>query len=101
MAQASRKDETENMIKPHNKKYTAATGQAAIEEFEAKHSMGTPVRFYPVAGEPEFEIGNIRSECWLLGHHQPVVKITGRAGCVSIDHIEPVQAGDLEPKATQ
>ena len=58
------------------------------KEFNRKYPVGSPVRYYPIAGEPEFEETTTRSEAWTLGSGHVVVKIVGRAGGVSINHIE-------------
>ena len=49
--------------------------------------IGTPVKFYPISGENRFEECEVRSEPWRLGHGAIVIKVTGRAGGVHVDHI--------------
>lgn len=49
---------------------------------------GIGVKYYPVAGRPDFRRTFTRSEAWVLGHGSPVVKIAGQAGGVSLDHLE-------------
>ncbi|MEO2039733.1 MAG: hypothetical protein ABGW90_13730 [Martelella sp.] len=58
--------------------------------FSVSLPIGARVRYYPVAGQPEFEEATIRSEPWVLGHGAVVIAITGRAGGVSVEHIERV-----------
>lgn len=60
------------------------------EQFSAKFPIGTEVKYFPFANERNYERVRIRSEAWRLGHGQVVVKITGRAGGVCIEHIEKV-----------
>lgn len=59
------------------------------EQFAAKAPIGTPVRYWPVlpCRDDEFVETAIRSEPWALGHGAIVVKVEGRAGGVSIEHI--------------
>jgi len=50
--------------------------------------IGTSVKYYPILDDDKYEIGEIRSNVWELGHGELVVKITGRTGCVSISHLD-------------
>lgn len=54
--------------------------------------VGTRCRYYPrlPANEDEFEIVDVESEPWVLGHGAAVVKVSGRSGGVSIKHIFPL-----------
>jgi hypothetical protein len=58
---------------------------------EGRFPLGRRVRFYPVAGRPEREETRIRSVPWRLGHGEIVVKVDGRAGGVSIGHLELIE----------
>lgn len=59
-----------------------------LEAWMVAHPEGTRVRFWPMRGyDDEFEDAEIRSEVWRLGHGDPIVKITGRAGGVALDHL--------------
>lgn len=49
--------------------------------------IGTAVKYFPIQGAPECRECEIRSEPWRLGHGAVVVKVTGQAGCVSVDHL--------------
>jgi len=49
--------------------------------------VGTRVAFYPVRGAPKFEITQVRSEAWTMGHGETVVKIEGRSGGVAATHL--------------
>jgi hypothetical protein len=60
------------------------------DEFAAAAPIGTICRYYPIKGRPEFETRTIRSEPWVVGGGEVIVKISGRAGGVSIDHIEVI-----------
>jgi hypothetical protein len=54
--------------------------------------IGSAVKYFPVQGEPECRECEIRSEPWRLGHGAIVIKVTGRAGGVSVDHLMKVTA---------
>lgn len=62
----------------------------AAERFTRTHPVGTPVRYWPVLGVPDFEDTKIRSEAWVLGHDAIVVKIEGRTGGVSTGHLQKI-----------
>jgi hypothetical protein len=61
------------------------------EEFNAKHPVGTAVRYWnvlpPDPAFPPVET-RTRTKAWTLGHGQPVVSIEGRTGGVDIEHLE-------------
>ena|SRR5690348_4088748 len=52
--------------------------------------IGTKVRYWSIALEDPSLLTETRSEAWILGHGQPVVKIEGRSGGVAIDHLQVV-----------
>ena len=60
-------------------------------EFNNKFPVGTPVRYHPVIGQPEYIETETRSEAWTLDSGQVIVKVKGRAGGVSIAAIEAVE----------
>lgn len=57
------------------------------EQWNAKHPVGTRVRYQNVKGVEEYEFSETRSEAWALGHGDVVVSIKGRTGGVLIDHL--------------
>jgi len=59
-----------------------------------KFPIGTPVRFYPIAGEEKFEETVVRSEPWLVCGHVSL-KVKGRAGGVSAEpqHLQVIEQG--------
>lgn len=63
-------------------------GIAAAKDWNEKHPAGTRVKYFPIAGEPEFDMTQTRSEAWILGHGEPVVKINGCTGGVALSHLE-------------
>lgn len=58
------------------------------DEWNANHSVGTPVRFWPVMPKRDGEAVDTatRSEAWELG--RPVVLVKGIAGGVALSHLE-------------
>lgn len=58
----------------------------SAEEWNARHPVGTRVRFQSVKGIEEFEDTVTRSEAWELCG-TPVVMIEGRSGGCAIDHM--------------
>jgi hypothetical protein len=63
-----------------------------VEQFNRLVPVGTAVRFYPVAGEPEFQSTRTRSVAWEICGHVSV-KVEGIAGGVAVSHLE------LEPRS--
>lgn len=61
-----------------------------LKAVEARFPMGRAVKFYPVMGRAAFHQGSIRSKPWALASGAIVIAITGRAGGVSVDHLEVV-----------
>lgn len=62
----------------------------AAERFTRTHPVGTPVRYWPVLGRPDFEDTKIRSEAWALWRGTIVVKIEGRTAGVPIGHLQKI-----------
>ncbi len=67
-----------------------ATMQA--NAFNEKHPIGTPVVYRPVFGQHSVAEAETRSLAWVLPSGVAVVQITGKAGCVSLQHVKPVDA---------
>lgn len=57
------------------------------EEWNARHPIGTPVIFVPVAGEPDRLYTRTRSLAWNLGNGEPVVLVEYRTGGVALSHL--------------
>jgi hypothetical protein len=51
--------------------------------------IGSEVFYFPVSGDdsPEYQHAEIRSEPWVLGSGDTVIKITGRTGGVHVGHL--------------
>lgn len=58
-----------------------------LEQAAIIFPIGTPVRFFPIAGDEQFEESVIRSEPWMVCGHVSI-KITGRTGCVNTEHLQ-------------
>lgn len=61
------------------------------QQFNQQYPIGTAFKFFPIMGLPAFEETTTRSEAWALGHGAAVVKVEGRAGGVSIEHLELIE----------
>lgn len=62
-------------------------GAMSIEDARSAFPMGTPVRYFPLSNSPTFVRASVRSDPWILGHGAVVIKITGRAGGVCVQHL--------------
>lgn len=62
-------------------------GAAVANEFNRQFKPNTPCFYQPIRGEDKWYPTRTRSEAWLLGHGEPVVKIDGASGCVCISHL--------------
>lgn len=58
-----------------------------VEQFNRLIPIGTPVRYYPMAGESEYRDSKTRSVAWTVGDHTSV-QIEGMAGSVCVAHLE-------------
>lgn len=58
------------------------------EIFTEKFPPGTPVKYFPIKGSPACDLCEIRSEAWETASGEVIVKVTGKAGGVSIKHIK-------------
>lgn len=61
-----------------------------IEQTKNHFPIGTKVYFYPIKGTSVAEKTEVRSAPWELGHGEVVVKVKGKAGGVSVDHLEAI-----------
>ena len=61
------------------------------DEFNRDHGVGTPVRYFPLRGESQAVDTRTRSHAWVLPCGEAVVLIEGKAGGVSLDHLQVVQ----------
>lgn len=56
--------------------------------------IGCRVRYWPVAGDLENSLHNVRSVPWRLGHGAIVLKITGKAGGILHTHLRRTNDGE-------
>jgi len=66
-----------------------------LNDVRSTFPIGARVAFYPVRGLAKFEISEVRSEAWTLGHGETVVQIDGRRGGVAATHL--ALATDRQP----
>lgn len=57
------------------------------DAFNARYKVGTPCRYYPIAGESTHIKTRTRTLAWALGHGATVVSIEGKTGGVDINHV--------------
>lgn len=55
-----------------------------------KYPIGTPVKYFPIAGLLKFKATEIQSEPWEVCG-EVVVKVAGQSGGVSINHIQAAE----------
>ncbi len=77
--------------------------QAQLEEICFEWNVcvapGTPVHYWPNADRPESIETKTRSHAYVLSGHTAVVFIEGVAGCVSLEHVHPIDpSATLAPK---
>ncbi|MFI9845173.1 hypothetical protein ACIHFD_49700 [Nonomuraea sp. NPDC051941] len=70
-----------------------STPDQTVADWNARRPVGTPVRYWPIMGEPESMVTRTRSPAWVLGGHTPVVMVDDVAGGVALSHVR------LEPDA--
>ncbi len=67
--------------------------QAAVDAWNAKHPIGTSVKYWRGArgrAEAASEVGPMSSPAELLGGHTPVVWIEGCSGAIALSHVEAI-----------
>lgn len=62
-------------------------GAAVVSNFNQQFTPNTPCFYQPIRGEDKWYPTRTRSEAWMLGHGEPVVKVDGTSGCVCIEHL--------------
>lgn len=58
------------------------------EEFNKKHQVGTPVKYFPVRGRDLCITTSTSSIARTLSSGEHVVWIEGRPGCVSLENVK-------------
>ena len=64
-----------------------SSGAAALAEFNRKYTPNTPCFYQPSRNEDKWYPTRTRSEAWMLGHGDVVVKVDGTSGCVAVEHL--------------
>jgi len=82
-----------SMDRKRNARRAQLSGTHTAASWNAAHSVGVPVRYWPIyppidSAPPVDTV--TRSEAWALGDGTAVVAIVGRAGGVSLSHIEVI-----------
>jgi hypothetical protein len=62
-----------------------------VEKFNARHAVGTPVRYWTGVREGDGELSATRSHAQLLSGHTAVVWVDGHPACIALSHVEPVK----------
>ncbi len=60
-----------------------------VDEWNAKHPTGTRVLYFPTAGSFSHMRTTTRSYAWRLASGDPLVKVEGVVGGVSLEHVVP------------
>lgn len=71
---------------PAPKRPTAAQLQKQCDNWNAKHPVGKAIVYESIRGEGESHRGESTSEAEVLGGHSAVIWISGKSGCVDLDH---------------
>lgn len=58
-----------------------------VEQAREAFPVGQKVLYFPIRDAFDYELCVVRSEPWELGHGAVVVKVTGRAGGVLVEHL--------------
>lgn len=66
-------------------------GQLTAVGWNAECPVGTRVRYFPILGDPECCETVTRSEAWELPGNSHLVLIEGRAGGVSLKHLQVIR----------
>lgn len=72
-----------------------ADPQTAVDAWNARVPIGTPVRYWTGCREGEGKTGVTRSKAYLLGAsgdkpgHTPVVFVSGCGSCIALTHVQP------------
>lgn len=61
----------------------------SAEEWNRRHPVGTPVRYWPAAREGAGRESITRTPAWTLGSGHAVVSVEGHAGGIALTHVDP------------
>lgn len=62
-------------------------------EFDQRFPIGSTFKYFPMISNAEYREIESRSPSWALGHGAVVVSVKDCAGCLSIEHMEPISIG--------
>lgn len=77
--------------------FTPEAVQKTCDEWNSRHPIGTPVRYWEVLPFGPIFDTTTRGEAFVAASGGPVVMLKGKSGYVSIWHV--VAAADLDPEA--
>lgn len=66
---------------------TLKTLERECQEWNAKHAIGTVVKYFPIIGG-DFCEHSTRSEASVLSGHTAVIWLDGVSGCVALDAVK-------------
>lgn len=74
------------------------------EAWNEQYKIGIRVAAYPATRDDKPLLTRTRSEAWALGHGEPVVKVVGYSGGITLSHVDviedtPMTADDLAMQA--
>jgi hypothetical protein len=64
----------------------------AVSQFNVKNPVGTQVRYWTGFREGDGIVSKTKTAAQVLGGHTAVVWVEGEASCISLSHIQPVEA---------
>lgn len=69
-------------------------GEMAVMEFNRRHEIGTPVRFWPGARVGEGRRSRTRSAAWELESGDAVVLVEDYSGGIALTHVQVIVGED-------
>jgi hypothetical protein len=74
------------------KRMSAAKAKQLVDDWNAKHPVGTPVRYWSGLRQGEGTLSETRERASVVGG-QPVVWVRGCLSCVALSHVQAVEGG--------
>ena len=73
--------------------------QKMVDRFNARFQVGTLFHYFPIISLATFAPCRTRSPAWVLDCGEPVVRLAGRPGYVSLHHLRfvPLQSEGVKP----
>lgn len=72
------------------KRPTPAQLQRQVDNWNAKHPVGTVVSFEEFIGDGETHRGASTCDAWLFGGHTAAIFLEGKSGFVDLEHCKAV-----------